>query len=184
VLLLRVDDEQAGRQAAHALDAAQVDVHLLDLAVGAQRLLLGEDVEAAFVAGLLELEEAVDRLLDRLPVGEGAAQPTVVDVEHLAPRRLFGDDVASGALGADEQHGAAVGHGLVQEPGGVHQPARRALQVDDVDPVLGAVDVRLHLRVPPTGLVTEVDAGLQEIAQRDVHGSPPVGFLRRGGSDP
>ena len=38
----------------------------------------------------------------------------------------------------------------------------RFLQVDDVDPVTGAEDIRLHLRVPATGLVSEVDTGLQQ----------------------
>ena len=41
------------------------------------------------------------------------------------------------------------------------------LEVDDVDAVPLAEDVRLHLRIPALGLVSEVDAGLQQILHRD-----------------
>jgi hypothetical protein len=37
------------------------------------------------------------------------------------------------------------------------------LQVDDVDAVAGAEDVLLHLRVPPAGVVAEVNARLEEL---------------------
>jgi hypothetical protein len=34
----------------------------------------------------------------------------------------------------------------------------RLAQVDDVDPITGIEDERLHLGVPPFGLVSEMDA--------------------------
>src|SRR5205814_7161197 len=39
---------------------------------------------------------------------------------------------------------------------------------DDVDPVAGAEDVRLHLRVPPAGLVAEVDSRLEQVFHGDI----------------
>jgi hypothetical protein len=40
-------------------------------------------------------------------------------------------------------------------------------EVDDVDAVALAEDVLLHLRVPALGLVSEVDASLEQVLQRD-----------------
>ena len=45
--------------------------------------------------------------------------------------------------------------------GGV-QLAEGLAQVNDVDAVAGVEDERLHLGVPPPGLVPEMDAGIQQ----------------------
>ncbi len=42
------------------------------------------------------------------------------------------------------------------------------LQVNDVDAVSGAEDVRPHLGVPAAGLVAEVDPGFQQFLHSDV----------------
>jgi hypothetical protein len=46
----------------------------------------------------------------------------------------------------------------------------RLLEVDDVDLVAMAVDVRGHLRVPEAGLVSEMDPGFQHFTHGDRHG--------------
>ena len=51
------------------------------------------------------------------------------------------------------------------------------LEVDDVDSVSFAEDVRCHLRVPVSRLVTEVNSGLQHAAHRD---DGHQGFLENG----
>ena len=46
-------------------------------------------------------------------------------------------------------------------------------EVDDVDQIALAVDVRPHFRVPPAGPVAEVDAGLDEVLNlNDRHAQP------------
>ena len=85
------------------------------------------------------------------------------DVEHPAARGFFLDDVLRLALGADEQHRAAGRHQVAHEVGGFFEELQRLLQVNDVDPVALAEDVRTHLRVPAPGLVTEVDASLEQL---------------------
>ena len=74
------------------------------------------------------------------------------------------DDVRGLALGAHEEDLLAPGDGLTDKLRRGDELNRRLLQVDDVDAVLLAEDVGLHLRVPTTGLVTEVDAGFEEVA--------------------
>src|SRR5207244_3251850 len=71
------------------------------------------------------------------------------------------------ALGPDEQDRASLGSEVRRELLSVAEQLRRLREIDDVDPVPLAEDVRLHLRVPPLGLVAEVDARLEQILQRD-----------------
>src|SRR3546814_1119347 len=56
---------------------------------------------------LLEALEALDRVGDRLPVGEHAAQPAMVDEMLVRTARSLGDRLLRLALGADEQIGRA-----------------------------------------------------------------------------
>src|SRR5690606_881698 len=79
VLLVRVDNEQEIRQTAHVTDAAEALIELVALAREVEQLLLGASlrITAEYV---VELAQTSDRLRDRLPVGQRAAQPAVIDV--------------------------------------------------------------------------------------------------------
>src|SRR5690606_27015252 len=114
-------------------------------------------------------------------VRQHAAQPPVGDVGVAGSAGLFGHRALGLLLGADEQHRAAVGGQVLDELGRLLDLFQRLTQIDDVDAVALAVDVRLHLRVPAAGLVPEVHTGLQELLHRDsAHGcgSFPGCFLR------
>ena len=78
-------------------------------------------------------------------------------------------DVLRLALGADEQDACARrAPSCAHELGGLVEHLDRLLQIDDVDPVALAEDVRLHLRVPAPGLVPEVDARLEQLLHGDL----------------
>src|SRR5699024_29464 len=70
-------------------------------------------------------------------------------------------------LGADEQDGAAVGDGLLDEVERLVDVGQRLHQVDDVDAVALGEDEATDLGVAATGLVSDVDAALQERAHGD-----------------
>ena len=168
--LVGVDHEhQVGRRA-HVLDAAERLVELLALAVEVQALLLGE---ALGFAGeqFVELAQARDRIGDRLPVGQHAAEPARIDVVLGRTLRRIGDDVGRLALGADEEHAAALGDGVRNLLQRLVQQRHRLRQVDDVDVVAGAVDVGRHFRVPAVGLVAEVNASFQKLAHAEIRQS-------------
>ncbi len=87
----------------------------------------------------------------------------MVDEGHAGRFGDVLDRVAGLLLGADEQHGpAAVGERpgellrLVQRRGGLEQ-------IDDVDAATLTMDEAAHLGVPAACLVTEVNAGLQQL---------------------
>ena len=183
VLAPRVDDEEAARRALHVLDAAQGLLHLVDLAGQVEGLLLGEELEPALVPGLLQVEQPLNGLADGLEVGEGAAEPAVVHVVHVGPDSLLGDDVPGCTLGADKENGLAAGRHRGDVPKCSSEAGRRLLQIDDVDPVLLAVDKRPHLGVPKAGLMAKVHTCLKQVAQRDAgHGFSDVPHMAGAGS--
>ena len=99
----------------------------------------------------------------------------------MLPRSLrrFGDRILRLALGADEQHLAAARDGLLDEIKRAREQRYGLRQVDDVNPVAVAEDVRLHLGVPAVGLVAEMRSGLEQLLHRDDggrHRSSPSGF--------
>ena len=160
--------QTARRRAAHVADAAERLVELVLLALHLQQLLLGAAGAGHVVeVDLVELLEAVDPLVHGLEVGEHAAEPALVDVGHPDAGRLLGDRLLGLLLGADEHDRAALGDGVLDERVAAVDVGQRLLQVDDVDAVALGHDEALHLGVPATGLVPEVDAALEELAHGD-----------------
>jgi hypothetical protein len=74
----------------------------------------------------LELVEAGETGLDRLEVREHPAEPAVVHVRHADAQRLLLDGLLGLALGADEQHGAALGDGVADEAVGLLEQTDRS----------------------------------------------------------
>ena len=168
VLLVRVDDPHGGRRTAHLADAAEGLVELDLLAPHVEQFLLGAAGTGDVVeVDVVELLEAVDPLVHGLEVGEHAAQPALVDEGHPDAGRLLGDRLLGLLLGAHEHDRAALGHGVLDERVAGVDVGQRLLQVDDVDAVALGHDEALHLGVPATGLVPEVDAALEELAHGD-----------------
>ena len=179
VLLLGVQDEDAVGALGHVADAAQVLLQLLELARQQQRFLLRHGLELASGAHALVLLHLGDALGDGLEVGEHATEPTLVDVVHAALLGVAAHGILRLLLGADEEDRAALGGQVANEVVCGFDARHRLVEVDDVDAVALTEDETLHLRVPPTGLVPEVDTGFQHLAHRDdSHGdcsSPAVG---------
>ena len=177
VLLVRIDHEHHAGQLVHGLDAAERLQELVAIAADHHLLALGQREQRAVLFHLLETAQALERALHRLEVGERAAQPALRHVVLARTGRLLDDHVLRLLLGADEQDRLAtarrVDHGLE----GLAEQLDRVLQVDDVDAVTRAEDVLLHLRVPPTRVVSEVHARLEKRAHAD--GVLPRRFCHR-----
>ena len=144
-------------------------LELVALAGQLEHFLLGQ---AGGVARqlLLEALEALDRVGNGLPVGQHAAEPAMVDEMLAARRGRIGDRVLRLALGADEQHLAAAGDRCLDEVQSAGEQRNGLRQIDDVNAVAVAENIRLHPRVPAVGLVAEVCAGLKQLLHRDDSG--------------
>ena len=107
--------------------------------------------------------QALDPLADRLEVGEQAAEPTPVDVRHLATLRPLLDRVTGLLLGPDEEDHPALRRHLRDELGRLLQQLLGLEEIDDVDPLPLSIDEAAHAWVPSPRLVTEVNPGLQQL---------------------
>jgi diaminopimelate epimerase len=95
---------------------------------------------------------------DRFEVGHHAAQPALVNERHAGTQSFGGQDFACLALGTDHQHITAVSRQLAHELGRGLEHRERFFQVDDMNFVAMTENKRGHLRVPETGLVSEMNA--------------------------
>ena len=71
-------------------------------------------------------------------------------------------------LGADKKNLLAFFRDITNKAVSSPEVTNRLLQVDNVDPVTSPENIRLHLGVPATGLVTEMNAGLQQLFHSDL----------------
>jgi len=150
------------------LDAGERVHQLFVLAAVVAHFFLGERLDHFRIGHrLFELFQAIDRRADRLEIGEHPAEPAVVHIVHPAAFGFFLDDILGLLLGADEEHRAAGGGEVAREVERRAEHLHGLLQIDNVDAVAGAEDVLLHLRVPPAGLMAEVNAGLQKLLHAD-----------------
>src|SRR6185503_5041805 len=150
---------------AHSLDALQVAAELHPLPLEEQLFLLGVVLEIALGRTLLQFPQTANLLLQGLEVGQHAAQPALGDVERARGLRLRLDHGLELLLGADEEYSLALEHHALQELLGLADLAKGFLEVDDVDAGAFSEDEPTHLRIPPAGLVAEMDAGLEQVLQ-------------------
>ncbi len=176
---LQVDHEHRVGHALHVLDATEVGPQLLQVGLRRHSLPGGKQLKLALGLIALEVVQTLDAQRDRLEVRQQAAQPAMVDIGHVGGLGVLLDRVARLLLGADEQHGPATPRHLGGELAGILQQGLRLQEVDDVVPIALAEDEAAHLGIPATGLVAEVDAGLQQLLDTDLsHGLLPwVGVL-------
>ena len=150
-------------------------VQLVDLLGQLAGFLLREPLELTGLAPGLEGLEALDPALDGHEVGEQAAQPAGVDVMLAGSVGLVADGLLGLLLRPHEQDRLAAACRLADELERVVEARYGLGQVDDVDPVALGEDVLAHLGIPAAGLVSEVDARLEQLLHaRDSHGFPPV----------
>ncbi len=128
-----------------------------------QQFLLGHGQSPSPASSAFQLAKTRDRARDGAPVGQGAAEPAVIDVVLGAALGGGGDGIRSLTLGADEQHATAGGGDFTHLHQGLVQERNRLRQVDDVDVRARTEDVAVHLRVPAVRLVAEVGASFQEL---------------------
>ena len=172
VLLLRVDHEHRARKPVHVADTAEVPVELHDLTANLEAFLLDHLFDLTRGDQALHLPQLAHAGVHGLEVGEHPTEPAVVHVRHSTARSEVLNRLPRLLLGADEQHGATIGHGAADKTVGGVDAFQRLLKIDDVDPVALTEDEPTHLRVPAAGLMAEVNSGGQQLFHSDnSHGS-------------
>lgn len=96
--------------------------------------------------------------MNGLEVCEHPTEPAVIHVGHAHTSGLVSNCLLGLLLSADEHDASAMGHGLLDILVSVVNVGQRLLQIDDVDAIALGEDETLHLGVPASGLVPEVNA--------------------------
>ena len=164
VLTSDVHNDHGSGQPLHVGDSTKCTLKLIQLSAHAGELLLGHFLPAAVSQELLELLHVTNTAHDNPMVGEGATQPAITHEEHAGPLSSFPHGLLRLPLGTDEENGAAFGYRVTKECASFGELLHGLRQVENRDPVARAVDVRLHLRVPALGLVSKMDACLQQVS--------------------
>ncbi len=104
-------EDQIG-QAGHVAHTAETEFEFFHFAVEQQAFFLGQLIERAFFALALQQLHGFQATAHGPPVGQRAAEPTLVDIGHPAAVRFGSDGFLRLALGADKQDRAAIGDGV------------------------------------------------------------------------
>ncbi|MPM83332.1 hypothetical protein SDC9_130396 [bioreactor metagenome] len=162
-LTARVDDEDGVGNVLHVFDAGEVLLKLIALFAELNDLFFRVLVDAAVLFHLLELRHAHDAAADRRKVGEEASEPALVDIELTGLERLVADRVLRLAFGSHKENAPARLRDFADKIIGLFKPLDSLLKVDDIDPIALREDERLHLRVPASRLVSEMDAAFKKL---------------------
>jgi hypothetical protein len=111
---------------------------------------------------VLDVAQASDALPDGGEVGQGSTEPALVYVELPARGRGLFDCFLRLFLATDEKHLAPSAGDLAEECSRLLKLPDCLTEIDDLDGVPRLENERLHLRVPPLGLVTKMDTCLEK----------------------
>src|ERR1700691_3649002 len=164
---VRVDHEHGIGKRRHVFDTGEVLQQVLQLAIQARTFLLRKLRHAPVFGHCLQQLESLDRLLQGGPVGERAAEPAVVHVEHPAALGFFRDRFLSLAFRSQEQDALALSRLFGYVACSLTEQLEGLLQVNNVDSVALSENVFLHLRIPASSLVAKMNAGLQKLLHRN-----------------
>src|SRR5262249_30684918 len=119
-------------------------------------------VNGAVGLHFFDLLEAGNGAFDGAEIGQRAAEPAFGDVVLAASLGGFADGFLGLLFRADEENGAALSHGGGEKVASGLQLSEGFAEINNVNPVAGFKDEWLHLGIPTFGLMTKMDARVQQ----------------------
>ena len=153
-----VHNEKCFWKAFHRPETRQVPVDLGPFASQLRNHLLGVTGGLFAIQNPLQLFKTFQTTTNRHEVRQCPTQPALCHIRHATASGLLHDRIRRLTLRANEQNQTIVRCHPIEELRATQQAADGFLQVDDVNQVTLAVNVRLHLRIPAAGAASEVYA--------------------------
>lgn len=122
---------------------------------------IGENLKSAVLRHSLDSFQSLDSGTDCLKVGEHAAQPSLIYIVHSAALSLCLNRILRLLLGSYKEDCATLCHHIEHCLVSLVHLTYGLLQVNNMNAVSLREDIGSHLRVPSSGLVSEVNACLQ-----------------------
>ncbi len=155
-------------------DTAKRLLQLGEFALLQKKFFLGEALGGVFVVDLFQFLHPAKTLGHSLEVGQETTEPTLVNVGLADAGCLLGDCFLSLLLGSHEEDGSTVCNEVLDEVVCTVDVLKRLLKVNDVNATALGEDESLDFRVPAPGLVSEVNAAVEQLADsNDGHGRAP-----------
>ncbi len=167
-LVLGIDNENRPWEMIHIPNTPQVVVELFTLLGEFDALVLGKQVDGPIVVNRVEVVQAFNALADRLEISEHSAEPAVLNIEHFCAVGLFVNGFLGLLLGSDKKNRSSGGRCFHYKIISGFEHFDGLLQIDDIDPVTSAKDIRFHLRVPPLRLVAEMHPSFKQFLHADI----------------
>ena len=92
----------------------------------------------------------------------------MVNIILTAGQRCFLNLIGSGTLGSHKKNLALPGYYGTNEIKGIIKAGNSLVEIDDMNTVPGAVNILLHLGIPVTGLMAEMNTGIEHFAHGNV----------------
>ena len=156
-----IDDKDHIRRFFHISDTAEVVQKFLFLSLQHQCFFFGQKVHLPFFFHLLDNFEFFDRFFNCLEVCEHTAEPSVVDIRHTATFRILFDCVGRLFFRTYEKNRFPFRCRISDDIVCISEISKCFLQIDDVDIFSLTENVRFHLRIPSSCLVSEVYTALE-----------------------
>ena len=168
LFVFRIDHDDRFRHPVHVADAFQVPANLLVLSFQSRLALLRVRRHFAAFLKRVEFVESLQPAADGAEVCQRATEPTLADVRHSRSFSRFLDRLSRLAFGSDKEDETSGCGNFLQVPLSSQYAANCLFNVDDVDEIPAAVNVRSHFRIPSTRAVTKMDTRLQHVLHINV----------------
>ena len=162
LLTIGIDNEYHIRNLFHVANTVEVGLQLSKFLAKQNLLFLRKNFHATIRLHCFKLFHALNARANSNEVGQHTAKPASVYVRHTATVCCISNRLLSLLFGAYEQNRATLFSATRYCGVSSVQTVEGFLQIDDVDVATITEDIGLHLRIPTTGLMTEVGACIKQ----------------------
>ena len=162
MLLAGINYKHNSGQLIHIAYAAEVVDKLFLFLIELGLLLFGQQSHLAAVFHLLQRVKACNTGKDGLEIGEHAARPALIYIEHAAAERLLLYGFLRLLFSTYKQHALSFAYRFAHKIIGLFYFLYRFLKIYNIDPVALGKNIRGHLGIPSAGLMSEMDACFQQ----------------------
>ena len=159
--LFRIYDEDSIWQLLHIFNSAKVLLQLIPFFFQLDNFFFRKYIECSVFSHSLDVFQTFDTALDCLEVCEHSSKPSLIYIIHSATLSLSLDCILCLLLCSYEKDRSAICCNIRYCLVCIVYHSYRLLQVDDIDTISFCVDIRSHLRIPSSCLMSKMNTGFQ-----------------------
>src|SRR5262249_19023224 len=151
MLFIHIQYKHEIRYTTHLTNTAQRSLQIIALAGEFEDFFLGE-TKSFLRKTIFIIIEAMNRLRDRLPVGQHTAKPAMIHIVLATAFSVIGNAIGCLLFRAYKENAPTAFNNIVNRLQRIAEHWDCLFQVDDMNAIALTKDIRLHLGVPTTGM--------------------------------